>query len=743
MKKNKLFFFIAFLAFINTIQAQKKDGVTGIITNYDTKPLEDVTVYKLNTSLHTHTNEQGYFELSTIKIGDTLKISHLGYKPQQIVCNTAVVTVLLESAQLELNEIAIKSVVSHLNIVSRIDLKLNPVSSSQELLRKVPGLFIGQHAGGGKAEQIFLRGFDIDHGTDIAVSVDGMPVNMVSHAHGQGYADLHFLIPETVDKVDFDKGPYAANKGNLATAGYVAFATKERIDSNLIAVEAGQFNTFRMLGLFNLLHQDQQSAYIAIDYNKTDSFFDSPQDFNRLNLMAKYTKFLSPTEKLSVSVSDFSSKWTASGQIPSRAVASGLISNFGAIDNTEGGETSRTNVNIAFQKQVDATSFLKTTAFYSQYAFELYSNFTFNLEDSINGDQIRQKEKRRLFGFNSEFNKEFTFDKGSLRWQTGIGLRKDATNDTELSHTLNRQTVLEQIKLGDIDELNLYAYTGVEFKIGQFFINPAVRFDEIRYAYYDKLAPTFDILTRNKVVVSPKLNFLYQENKNLQLFLKLGKGFHSNDARVVTSNETTDVLPAAYGADLGATWKPMPNLILNTALWYLYSEQEFVYVGDAGIVEPSGRTERRGIDVGARYQFLNYFFLNADFTFNNAKSLDAEQGQQYIPLAPITTFTSGLSFLHPSGFSSTIKTRLLGDRAANEDNSLIAKGYVVTDVNADYQFKKGFSLGFIIQNVFNTTWKETQFATESRLKNEVEPVTEINFTPGTPFNAKLRIGYRF
>lgn len=743
MKKISLFFIFIFFVTIHIARAQKNDKLTGTITNFNLKPLEDVTIYKQNSNLHTHTNEQGYFELTNIKIGDTLKISHLGYKPQQFICNEAVAAIVLESAQLELEEVAIKSVVSHLNIISGIDLQLNPVSSSQELLRKVPGLFIGQHAGGGKAEQLFLRGFDIDHGTDIAVSVDGMPVNMVSHAHGQGYADLHFLIPETVDKLDFDKGPYAASKGNLATAGYVAFATKERLDSNLMAIEAGQFNTFRMLGLFNLLHQDQQSAYIAIDYNKTDGFFDSNQNFNRLNLMAKYTKFISPTEKLSVSVSNFSSKWNASGQIPTRAVASGLISNFGAIDNTEGGETSRTNVNIAFQKQLDATTFFKTTAFYTKYAFELYSNFTFNLEDSINGDQIRQKENRNLFGFNSEFNKNFVFEKSSLRWQTGVGLRKDATNDTELSHTVNRKTTLKQIKLGDIDELNLYAYTGVEFKIGTFFINPAVRLDEIRYVYYDKLAPNFQSLTRNKVIVSPKLNFLYQENKNLQLFLKLGKGFHSNDARVVTSSETLDVLPAAYGADLGATWKPMPNLILNTALWYLFSDQEFVYVGDAGVVEPSGRTERKGIDVGARYQFLKYLFLNADFTFNSAKSVDAEAGQQFVPLALITTFTSGLSFLHPSGISASIKTRVLGDRPANEDNSLVAKGYVVTDLNADYKFKKGFSLGFIVQNLFNTNWKETQFVTTSRLKNEVAPVSEINFTPGMPFNLRLRIGYKF
>ena len=198
--------------------------------------------------------------------------------------------IVLEDDIFRLNEIVIQPKLSAMNMISKIDLQTTPVNSSQEILSKVPGLFIGQHAGGGKAEQLFLRGFDIDHGTDIAISVDGMPVNMVSHAHGQGYADLHFLIPETVDKIDFGKGPYYSNKGDFATAGYVGFQTKDKLEKSSIGLEIGQFNTLRTVGLFNLLgNKKTQSAYIATEYILTDGPFDSPQNFNRMNLFGEYS----------------------------------------------------------------------------------------------------------------------------------------------------------------------------------------------------------------------------------------------------------------------------------------------------------------------------------------------------------------------------------------------------------------------------------------------------------------------
>lgn len=715
----------------------------GKVLDSDGNPLENAYLVNTNSEGHAHTNEFGLFSLDKTVLGDVIKITALGYKKSNFTIVSSDDIIILEDDIFRLNEIVIQPKLSAMNVISKIDLETTPVNSSQEILRKVPGLFIGQHAGGGKAEQIFLRGFDIDHGTDIAISVDGMPVNMVSHAHGQGYADLHFVIPETVEKIDFGKGTYYANKGDFATAGYVAFQTKDKIGKSSVGVEVGQFNTTRTVGLFNLLgNQKTQSAYIATEYILTDGPFDSPQNFNRINLLGKYSAILNDNSKFSISASRFSSKWDASGQIPQRLIDNGTISRFGAVDDTEGGKTSRTNFNASLSKPIDENSFLKANAFYSNYEFELYSNFTFFLNDPINGDQIKQKENRYIYGMNAELNQKTKLNDVDVLLQFGGGFRADATKDTELSHTLNRRTVLENIKLGDIDESNLFAYLNSEINFGKLMINPALRLDYFKFNYQDKLTANYKTQSESKFKFSPKLNFIYSQNNNLQFFIKSGVGFHSNDTRVVVQNSGKQILPTAVGTDVGTIWKPFPKLILNAALWHLYLEQEFVFVGDAGIVKPSGQSRRLGAELGLRYQLNDWLYFDVDANCTYARSIDESKGQDYIPLAPDFTTTGGLSFQKINGFSGGIRSRYLKSRPANEDNSIVAKGYFVSDLNVNYQYKN-VNFGIAVENIFNTEWNETQFATESRLQDEIKSVEEIHFTPGTPFFMKGKITYTF
>jgi hypothetical protein len=738
MMKNILLLLIFFFGLTSYGQILK-----GKIVDIDGIPLENAYLVNTNSENHAHTNEFGFFSIDKTVVGDVLKINALGYKKTNFTISSPDVIIVLEDDIFRLNEIVIQPKLSAMNVISKIDLQTTPVNSSQEILRKVPGLFIGQHAGGGKAEQLFLRGFDIDHGTDIAIAVDGMPVNIVSHAHGQGYADLHFVIPETVEKIDFGKGTYYADKGNFATAGYVGFQTKDKLEKSSIGLEIGQFNTLRTVGLFNVLgNQKTQSAYIATEYILTDGPFDSPQNFNRINLLGKYSTILSDNSKFSVLASRFSSKWDASGQIPQRLIDDGTISRFGAVDDTEGGNTSRTNVNVSLSKPIDENTFLKANAFYSNYQFELYSNFTFFLEDPINGDQIKQKENRAIYGMNAELNQKTNLNDVAVLFQYGVGFRADATKDSELSHTLNRKTVLENIKLGDIDESNLFSYFNSEFNFGKLMINPAIRLDYFKFNYQDKLTTDYKTQSESKVKFSPKLNFIYSQNNNLQFFLKSGIGFHSNDTRVVVQNNEKQVLPTAIGTDIGTIWKPFPKLILNSALWYLFLEQEFVYVGDAGIIEPSGKSKRMGAELGLRYQLNDWLYFDADANYTYARSIDEPKGQDYIPLAPDFTTTGGLSFQKIQGFSGGLRYRYLKSRPANEDNSIVAKGYFVSDFNVNYQYKS-INFGISIENFFDTAWNETQFATESRLQNESESVEEIHFTPGTPFFMKGKITYTF
>jgi len=711
------------------------------------QPIEDAYIYNQTSKSHSHSNQLGQFEISNTNVGDVLLIGLLGYEKQEVTLTNNLIANLvidLKPKAFMLDELVLSQPTDVLSSIVQIDLETNPINSSQEILRKVPGLIIGQHAGGGKAEQLFLRGFDIDHGTDVALSVDGMPVNMVSHAHGQGYSDLHFLIPETIEKINFGKGPYYSDHGDFNTAGFVDFRTKSSLDNSTISFTAGQFNTLRTLGMFNLLeNKASQNAYVALEYIETDGPFESPQNFDRLNLMGKYNAYLNDNSKLGLTVSHFTSKWDASGQIPVREVNNGNISNFGAIDDTEGGYTSRSNANVQFSTILDNDIAMQSNVFYSKYNFELYSNFTFFLEDPVNGDQIKQKENRDIFGLNTQFNKEVNYNSFDVNYTAGLGLRFDDIKDIELSHTLNRKTTLDYIQLGDVYQRNMNAFVNAEIDLGKFSITPGLRLEYFNFQYNNKLSETYDLQTNTEVAVLPKLNFQFNQNENLQWFLKSGIGFHSNDARIVLNNEVDKALPKAYGVDFGNIWKPTQKIVLNTTLWYLFSEEEFVYVGDAGIVEPSGESERYGLDLGVRFQLNDYFYFNTDATFTKARSLEAEDGEDYIPLAPDFTLVGGLSVKDFYKFSGAINYRYIDDRPANEDNSIAAEGYFVTDFNLNYSFNKHWKLGVIIENLFDTGWKETQFLTESRLQNEVAPVEEIHFTPGTPFNFRTTLSYSF
>lgn len=718
----------------------------GKVVGPNNNPLENVAVFDRNSGNHTHTDSSGKFSLENVKENDNISFSILGFATFEYSVTaesfSESINITLDEAPVSLEQVTITPEVNTLSQIVAVDLKTAPVNSSQEILRKVPGLFIGQHAGGGKAEQIFLRGFDIDHGTDINLSVDGMPVNMVSHAHGQGYSDLHFLIPETIDKISFGKGPYNAEYGDFATAGYVAFKTLDKLDKSSVSVEYGQFDAFRTVGLFNLLDTQNSNAYVAASLNSFNGSFDSPQNFNRFNMMAKYNLNLPDNQKLKLTASHFQSKWDASGQLPQRAIDNGSIGRFGAIDDTEGGNTSRTNLLINHSKLLSENKKLETRAYYSHYDFELFSNFTFFLDDPVNGDQIAQREDRNILGFQTEFSDKINTEAFDFKYSAGVGVRYDDVNDVELSHVKNRYEILDRLAFGNVDQINSFAFLNTEFGFGDFKINPAVRLDYFKFDYENKLSPTYDNRSESKVFASPKLNFIYSPNRDFQLYLKTGIGFHSNDTRVVVANSGEDILPAAYGADLGGIYKLTDNLIFNTAFWALFLEQEFVYVGDAGIVEPSGKTRRLGVDFGLRYEALDWLYFYGDVNYTYARSTEEPNGMDHIPLAPDLTSTGGIAVENISNFSGGLTYRYLKDRAANEDNSIVAEGYLVTDFNINYTFRN-FVFGIAIENLFDTEWNETQFATESRLFDEPESVEEIHFTPGTPFFLRGKVTVNF
>lgn len=725
------------------VHAQKVQHIK-VIDSLSQSPVHRATIEFADRQVIS-TDDEGRFH--TRQNNGMVLISAIGYESKIVSLDKISGNILLSPKPIQLSEVSIAgNPMNHFDDIGKIDISTRQVNNSQEVLRLVPGLFIGQHAGGGKAEQIFMRGFDIDHGTDILITVDDMPVNMVSHAHGQGYADLHFVIPELIENVSFKKGPYYADKGNFSTTGHVDFRTMNVLKQNNIKAEAGLFDTYRMMGAVNLLSEklrnNKQSAYIAGEYMFTNGYFEAPQNFNRVNLFGKYHGNINEQNVLTLNGSVFSSRWDASGQIPERAVSSGQIGYFGAIDPNEGGETSRKNLNVLLSSSLKNGAVWKNRLMYSRYAFELFSNFTFFKVDPVNGDQIKQKEKRDLLAFNSSYDKIYFIGEKKINTEVGISVRNDRTKDSELSRTKNRTELLKRIMYGDINETNLGAFVNATISLNaKLNVQAGLRADHFIAKYLDKIDPA-GTGKANASIVSPKLNINYQLNNKTQVYISMGRGFHSNDTRAVVSRKGLEILPGAWGSDLGLVIKPVSNLYINAALWYLKMEQEFVYVGDEGIVEPSGKSERYGVDFTVRYEPFKWLIIDGDINFARPRSIEEPKGADFIPLAPNVTATSGITANFGHGFQASLRNRFMGDRAANEDKSTIAKGYFVNDLYLNLNRNK-LEYGITIQNLFDVKWKETQFDTESRLFNEPSPVSEIHFTPGTRFFVKASMNYKF
>ena len=744
-----------------TLRGTVADSLSG-------QPLAGVSVGLQGQPGGTASDALGQFRLGGLAAGTyTLRAGALGYRAQAVPVTLKAgesqrLTLRVATTTLSLAEVTVsqpRDPNQSLAAISHIDQVLRPLNSAQDLLRLVPGLFIAQHAGGGKAEQIFLRGFDCDHGTDFAVSIDGLPVNMVSHTHGQGYADFHFVIPETVEQLKVYKGPYTARFGDFATSGAGEFVTKTRLDHSQAKIEVGQFDTFRGLLMLDLLGNDRhllskkpESAYVAAEYYFTNSYFDAKQHFKRFNGLAKYTGQLSDNTSLTLLGSHFTSNWDASGQIPERGVREGVISRFGSIDPTEGGRTSRTNASAILTTTLGHDAVLRQQVYYSRYDFSLFSNFTFFLQDSVKGDEINQRETgRNIYGYTGTYDRDTRLGARTLHSTLGVGTRIDDAG-LDLRHAQRRQ-ITDTITAGRLFEQNINAYLDETLPLtDRLTLNAAVRFDVFTFDFRGVLAneatkelePLRGRLTRS--IVSPKLNLYYQLSPTVQLFARSGFGFHSNDARGVIRGANETVLPRALGYEVGSTFKPVPSLVVNAALWSLHLQNELVYIGDDGNVENTGPTQRYGVDVAARYQLSRRLFLDTDVNYNHGRQTNAPADANYIPLAPTFTTIGGLTYKAPKGLSGSLRYRHIDSRPANDDGSIRARGYFLFDAVLSYT-KARFQIGATAENLLNVQWNQAQFATQTRLltpqRERPAGFDELHFTPGTPFYLKLNASVFF
>jgi len=744
-----------------TAGAQQSRIVHGrVVTASDSTPLAGVAVYALDdrASSGIVTGPSGQFTVVVPRTTGRLVATRLGFAPETLVVavDAERLTVRLRPAPLALSpavitaERATSSASS--SVIRELDIRLRPRETSQELLQLAPGLVIAQHAGGGKAEQLFLRGFDADHGTDVAVSVDGIPVNMVTHAHGQGYADLHWLMPEVVEAVDVRKGPFDVREGDFATAGAVTFRTKDRLDRSSVIVRAGTFASRHAIALVPL-GGDASAAggYLAGSVHFSDGPFDASQGYRRLTGFGRFTAPVSRAAEVTATLSAFDSEWDASGQIPDRAVRAGL-SRFGAIDATEGGTTSRYDIAIGVRPRAAGATDWEAKAYATRYRFDLFSNFTFFLSDSIDGDGIEQVDDRTMLGAFGSFGRRGTTLGRPARWSIGVGARGDL-GDVALYHQREHTRLDQRVGVAS-RQAHVYNWAGYEVSLApRVRVDLGVRADAFRFDVRDRLGASVDAElprptgTEWHGIVSPKLNVAFDASARTTLFANAGTGFHSNDGRDVVLAGTSDrVLPRAVSGEIGArhTWSRGSAAV---ALWALDLESELVYVGDEGVTEPSGRTRRVGADVELRARVLPWLWADADVNLARGRFLDEPPGADRVPLAPTLTSTAGLTVRDIergplSGFDGGVRMRHLGSRAAIEDNSVVARGHTV------WELFGGWNIGatrafFSVDNLFDVEWNEAQFATTSRLRSEPAAVTELHFTPGAPRSVQVGIEYRF
>ncbi|PSL45476.1 outer membrane receptor protein involved in Fe transport [Chitinophaga niastensis] len=632
------------------------------------------------------------------------------------------------------------------HMLSKIDLQLQPVKSAQDLLRTVPGLFIAQHAGGGKAEQILVRGIDNDHGTDFGIFVDGIPVNLPNHAHGQGYADMHFLIPEVIGGAAYYKGPYEASQGDFTNAGAAVYTSLFRPQDQFVKLEYGQFNTARATTLLKLLDKQpapgvhDQNAYIAADYTYTDSYFDNSQKFKRFNLLGRYNIAVNKNNTLSLIASGFTSSWNASGQVPLRALESGYMTRFGSIDPSEGGKTTRINANLLWDTKISERSALKQQAYYVRNLFDLWSNFTFYKEDRINGDEIRQWEKRDIIGYKNTFNHQGHLGIAQLESEAGLGVRVDMVN-------LGRDHVKERAILSNNDSSHV-TVANYSFYISEtlrltngWSFNLGLRNDLFTFDLRDHLDPAN---SGNSIAyrVSPKFNVYYDVSPAFGLFVKMGMGFHSNYANVAIRNGQENAVPRSYGSDIGANLKIGSKAIITATWWWLQSDAEYRFVADDGSYENIGRATRTGVDVALRYHVLHPLWADVNVNYARPRLMDAAPKENYIPFAPVFTSTGGLTWQPAKGINASLRYRYMGQRPAIEDNSVESKAYFLMDAVLKYNYKR-FEFGLSAENLLNTKWAEAQFYDASQLKEEKSPVMDFHITPGTPFSLRGSVTVKF
>lgn len=628
-------------------------------------------------------------------------------------------------------------------VVGAVDLETRPLSRSGELLEVVPGTAVTQHSGSGKANQYFLRGFNLDHGTDFAAFIDGVPLNLPTHGHGQGYLDLNPIIPEFVNTISYGKGPYYADVGDFSSAGYAKYSLKNDLDQSFVKFGIGEFNFRRgVVGGSADLTTGQILGGLEVQYY--DGPWDLPEDGLRINTLLKYSN---PESVWSPSVTAmfYDADWNSTDQVPQRAIDQGLISRYGNIDPTLGGNTTRASLSGAFDRDFGAGA-LTGSAYAVYYDFELFSNFTYFLDDPADGDQIKQTDTRTVFGGDVTYSAPGELFGHTLDWRTGVQARHDRISDVALyssearvvNGTTRRDSVV-QTSVGLFGEIDVDLTSRLRMVLGS-------RLDTYWFDV-DAQRPT-NLATTNSgrvsdAILTPKLSLIYAVSDATEWFTNFGQGLHSNDARGTTTTidpasgdaaVPVDPLARTTGAETGmrVNWGPRQNSTLS--FWWLSSASELVFVGDAGTTEPNAGSNRYGVELTNYYAVNDWLTLDFDLALTKARFKEDEvpTGEDHIPQAVGRVIAAGATIDHPSGVFGALRLRHFGNTPLNEAGTIKPDATTVVNLRAGYRWLDQIELALDVFNLFDSTDPDIAYFYESQLAGEAAGVEDIHLHPVEP-----------
>ncbi len=646
------------------------------------------------------------------------------------------------------------------------ELSLRPRYRAEGLLEAVPGLFSVQHAGGGKAQQDFARGFNLDHGTDYAFFVDGVPVNAVSHAHGQGYSDLHFLIPETVGRLDSTKGPYEASVGDFGTAGSTTFRMADHTDESLAKLElAPSTGHERLVVVESPDFGDRWRMVVAAEVFHENGPFIHPEDFGRVNGYAKLTRVLDERSELSFTLMAYGGSWNMSGVLPARAVCgegdgtktpaiyagSGCISRWDSIDPTQGGAAQRVMASTQYRRQIDRHWDLDATAYTLHSNLQLFPNdgidAAFQPDGGVYTSQIEQDDTRTQSGATVRLTDRAVLAGIPLRTTLGLQVRDDSI-DSQLHRTDGRvrldgvdAAIPGPIYDGHIDETELGAYFEEEARPARWlrFVLGA-RGDRVDVAVNNESETAVHKVSgvKGQAQLSPKATAVVSPVDAVDLFANYGRGFHSNDARTLIEGQATTLLAAATGYEVGTTVRPLPGLSVSATAFLMDLTSELTIDGDTASTSPSGQTRRYGFEATGRYNFDRRLYADVSFTAAHSRytdGTDVAAGTVYLPDAPIRTFSASVGGRQPAGavtLIGSVTVRSMSDRYGDSGPTpLVETGWTVVNAEAGVRWRHVEVVANLL-NVGDVKWREGQFEVSSRLPGEVSPPPGISFTPGLP-----------